>query len=85
MPIGRIGKNASNEQINDLKNSIYHNGGQVLSIGYSYTDSKIISSNLALYNIRGKGSTSWEASCKYFGKYPYNVIVSNKILPEMKL
>ena len=59
----------------NYKETTRQNGGQFMSVG---KNGNIIDVPQTLDQIKGRGNSSWEASCRYFGKYAYNIKLNKK-------
>ena len=59
----------SSTSVSDFKKQCNFSGTYVALT----TDGTTINSDKKLKSIKGRGNSSWEASCNYFGKYAYNI------------
>ena len=68
-----IVSNEDNAQL--YKETTRQTDGRFMSVDKNGT---IIDAPQTLSQIKGRGNSSWEASCRYFGKYAYNIKLDKK-------
>lgn len=75
LTIGSVAGISNDDAAQAYKETTKQTNGQFMSVG---KDGNIIDQPQVLAQIKGRGNSSWEASCRYFGKYAYNIKLDKK-------